>query len=698
MKAALAIAAAEIRQHRLVLWAGLTVGFLPLLLNYAWEGAPLRPDAHSQARPDLYTGSAGEFLVWAFAWILSLAVALGLGATVVSRDLGERRLGFWLGRPVPLVQYWAGKVGAALLLAVLAGALVMLPAHLWGSLSWGATSFSLFRRSGDLLRLWLMLLALMVAAAGVMGAAFRARGALLILDIVMVPLVWAATVAALGSTWQAGTGEVVVTQGVPRLLCAALAVLLAAGAAQVCLGRLELRRGHALLSAITWGGLLLFFVGGILAFSRYVASEAPADLRLPHGVWVDVPEAGGHVVLAGSSARWSHRFEPGFVIDAQGRSVPIGGFEGMSGLAWSRDGRQVAVSRYGFGPSQGPERHLMFLSTFGWGPTLVVRSLDRPEAARRFRLEDDLAAAAVSPSGRRVLLRSTHGKQVLSLESGKMAAALEDPLPWSHAAFLDEATIRALRSDRRPTPELPQPESSRQVASITETFVGERDAAARATPLQQITVVDWDLESGRVRERGTIALQGSRTFFAGLTPGEGWRTVLRHDATGLYLHDLDGHVVATLVSGWTKGNRAAGPLSGNRYGCIEEEPSGLHLRVFGSDGRLLWEARLTGRFPLRVGGEPRPGLLALGVAPLADEGERATLLVDLASGSVVRREPGLSPAVRRWEPSNDVESTHLEPGSLATRLFLGDDGLVSLDPATGARTVLVARRRRLAED
>ena len=35
--------------------------------------------------------------------------------------------------------------------------------------------------------------------------------------------------------------------------------------------------------------------------------------------------------------------------------------------------------------------------------------------------------------------------------------------------------------------------------------------------------------------------------------------------------------------------------------------------------------------------------------------------------------------------------------SLATRLFLAEDGLVSLDPTTSARHVVVARRDRLQD-
>ena len=74
-----------------------------------------------------------------------------------------------------------------------------------------------------------------------------------------------------------------------------------------------------------------------------------------------------------------------------------------------------------------------------------------------------------------------------------------------------------------------------------------------------------------------------------------------------------------------------------------------------------------------------------------EDRQRETLLVDLATGGVTRREPGLSPALRRWEARRPGDSQNPEPGSLCTRFFLSDEGIVLLDPVTGGRTVLVRR-------
>ena len=70
----------------------------------------------------------------------------------------------------------------------------------------------------------------------------------------------------------------------------------------------------------------------------------------------------------------------------------------------------------------------------------------------------------------------------------------------------------------------------------------------------------------------------------------------------------------------------------------------------------------------------------------------------LASGNIVRREPGLLPGLRRWQVAQATvlqgEYPDPEPASLATRLFFGDEGVVRLDPSTGDRRVIVARRDR----
>ena len=279
---------------------------------------------------------------------------------------------------------------------------------------------------------------------------------------------------------------------------------------------------------------------------------------------------------------------------------------------------------------------------------------------------------AVSPSGDRLLLENFGTRTVIETADGRAIAEAKDGASWAFPSFLKEGSLRALRLDGR-----------------------------------QASVVDWDLATRQVTRRGAIVLDAAvRTWYSGVVlrcwPASDWRIVVRFDASGLFLHDLNGDVVATLVAGWVepRANRLAGPLSAGRVGLIEEEiddpvhhwrsAGRLRLRVWDATGRLVSDGRFDGRSPVTVGGEVAPGLLAIGSR--GRDGRRGTLFVDLATASVSRTEPDLLPALRRWVASAWDPQGGPEAGSFATRLFFDSAGLVAVDPVTGARTVLVTTR------
>jgi hypothetical protein len=663
MKGAIAIGVAELRHHRLVLWVAPLLGLLPLVGHFLVHRAPLRP-----AQPGETQFNAGG-LVWVLAYVLSAAIAVGLGSEAFSRDIRERRLAFWLSRPLSLFQYWAGKLATAWLLAVAAAALVMLPAHLLGALSWAETADTLGKAIGW--RNWTLLLALLVAGANVASGFFIVRSPLLALDIVMLPVLWAIAGLALGQTVQMGTGRIVSETGLPWVARGAVLVLLAASAVQICVGRLDMARGRRWLSGITWVGLLSLVTGGILGFGHYVAAEAPTDLHL---AWVDVdaPPGGRHVLLGGTSSRWwGHHF--GYVLDERGQSHAIGDGDGLSGWAWSRDGRRIAWSREGLFSEESGARPPAF---FGLGPAVTLLDLEAPgREAERLALQESGSVVDFSPSGQRLLLLGPT-KRVVDAATGAELATLQDPIQWHQAAFVSETMVRALRQGPLEG-------------------VGNLDGDVT----EWAFVVEWDLSSGRVAERGSVALQGAMAWTV-LKPVESWQKLLRLDRRGLSLLDLDGSVIVELAGGWPAvAPRMAGRLSGGRYGLIEEEDSELRFRVFDAEGAAVCDARLPG-FPVRVGGEPAANMLAVAVTPQrgAGAGPLVTLLVDLATAEIERREVDAYPALAGWGWRGFFGRVHTEPepGSLATRLFLGDDGLVTIDPATGARTVLV-RRNRLGE-
>jgi hypothetical protein len=676
MKALLAVMNAELRANRLALWAGLILGSTVAILSALFGGAnDLAPFLASTVN-------------------ISLAIAVGLGGSIVSRDLSERRLGFYLARPLTPLVYWTGKMSAALLLALAAGALCLLAPLVLGSFVGVAPGVPMWSAAAQAItHSWVpyVVVVWFLAAGGVLGGASRTRSPLLLVDILMVPLLAALFLRAIGNSWLLGTTDTMVIHAQPVALAVATLVLLAATAAQVGLGRLDLLRGHLWLSAIVWSGLLAC-VGGLNLYIHSVASAAPGDLRMPHGVSIHVPHSGSHAMLEGLTSGWSgasgpfggSRFYAGFLVDAQGRFVRMAGLEGLTGFAWSADARHFAWSKDSMmgGASVGYSAPPLLREIPGFEPSLWVVSLEDSHARPRQvpRAEQGLEAArALSPSGRRLLVSKTMSKALVDVSTGETLAALADPAEWSSPRFLSETLVRALR-------------------------VG---------PSGQSRIVEWDATSGRLSERGSITLQSTTAtgarWFATLTPTDDYEQVLRYDASGLFLHDLDGRAT-TLVAGWPTPSRVAGLVSGRRVACIESDAESLRLRVFGLDGRPLTEARLPGRL-LRVGGESAPGLLALGVASARDSDQRETAFVDLATGTVARREPGVFPALRRWQapqaaaPRNPMryeaalqdEDQNPAPGSLGTRLFLSDEGALLLDPASGARSVVVRRRDRLED-
>ena len=110
----LAITRREWTGRRNVLLLALGIGVIQLMGLY-FESDP--KVAHDKA------SFMGVFSGTALAWV----IALLFGATMVSRDLEERRFGFFLNQPLHAGQIFLGKVLAGLGLALLAGLLATLP-------------------------------------------------------------------------------------------------------------------------------------------------------------------------------------------------------------------------------------------------------------------------------------------------------------------------------------------------------------------------------------------------------------------------------------------------------------------------------------------------------------------------------------------------------------------------------------------
>jgi hypothetical protein len=110
------------------------------------------------------------------------------------------------------------------------------------------------------------------------------------------------------------------------------------------------------------------------------------------------------------------------------------------------------------------------------------------------------------------------------------------------------------------------------------------------------------------------------------------------------------------------------------------------LRLFDFDGRLLNEFPVGQSDQMYKGGEPRPGLLTLGhyhwyLGTGKGAVDYLASVVNLDTGEVVRVFTDLTPVLGTWGTSSN--SRAWTPGSVATRLLLGEDGGLYLwDPET----------------
>ncbi|HEY2323972.1 MAG TPA: hypothetical protein VGJ82_14040, partial [Thermoanaerobaculia bacterium] len=261
----------------------------------------------------------GSFLGVAFTW----ALALILGATLVGRELSERRLSFYFTRPVSGAAVWFGKLLAAVvLLAVSFAILHAIPLGI-GVAEWRSMS-TISRQSAVFLILGVAIVLMLVSH--LVSTCIRSRSAILGLDFVALLLAlgfFVATAEPLALAFALGPASYVAGLYVAALLIAGVG----GGAWQLSRGRIDARRNHRALSTFAWS------VVGVVAltafvYSRWVVAATPADYKDVGGAQQ------GNVIWMHGTARG---FYPEFLVNAAtGASV-------RAGRSYAESGDVVAV-------------------------------------------------------------------------------------------------------------------------------------------------------------------------------------------------------------------------------------------------------------------------------------------------------------------------------------------------------------------
>lgn len=644
MKPFVTVLRREIAEHRMFLAAGVLVGLMPLAL-------PLLPGTEGSLPSELRAGAAAVLAV-----LLGVTVAFILGTSALTRDLAERRLGFYFSRPISGLSIWGGKMSAAAIVTVGTSLLVLLPAFLLGDL---AVPLSPPVQSGmfdgnerlELVLTGAVLLLLLMLLSHAVSTALRSRTPWLLLDVAALTVI--ASLALFGWNQLSAAGALYISPPLILMLLLALAAGLIAGSlVQVLRGRTDLHAGHRWLSWTLWVVLGLSTLG-LTGLVQWALSAEPEDLA---GLGAhEISGAGSWIFVEGPAP---HRlgYQPAFLYD-------------------TASGRYVRTHLQWYGSWLGKPR--IFSENGAWAAWIESRSARGPQSLVRVDLRGSQPRVyrdpvtfwpdtrlALSPDGSRLALYSYNKIQVQETETGKLLASVagwEQVGEIEHFFFADNRHLR---------------------------YIGRNKLGGGSSDPANLRVTELDLATGKLSS--PVVIPGSRLWSSILSP--------RRDLLLARDFQLDQYRLFDLKDG-----RELGMMPFTAASLTQEDT------YFLPDGRLLLTRSGSGRCELRIfaagtmreirryswtgfdklalGGQPIPGHLAIRLieystrrpSPPFELSARRTrpILVNLETGATRDLPPALIPLVGPGEPS-----TH--PGS---RLFFHrKQGIVKLDPVTGRET------------
>jgi hypothetical protein len=638
----------EIRERRAVLAAGLLAGILVPLVGVLSDR-------------DAFATAAGLSIAF------GAVVALVFGATMLTADLVEGRIGFFLAQPIPApALYWGRLIGAALaaaacqLAAVVPALLLQRPPILDSILvEWWLSVF--------------LALPALVALAHVVSSIFRLRTAWLALDLGAALAVALLAATALDTAQLVGPLQIAPLFVVIMLALAGGFALLLAGSLQLARGRTDRVRSHRWLSIGLW--TLPLLTAGSLAVSAGTWARLELDEITPWSAAAPTRAGAEWIAVEG----W--RGVPGWDVR-----------EAMSAQrqrdsAWSTLRRKLAPD---------PRRHAYAAFLF------------RPRDGAWRRLPPGSEEVRVSGDGRVATW--------LAREPGSSERTLHR---------VDLESLEAAGAEIRPNPtELgwPAPPARYELSpdgARVGVLASPHGAAARLAIHDLAT-------GGLVAQSGTL---GDRTPFAfGWIDDQRLRMLSRHPGCRLDTLDAAGaHTVVEIADPDGPYRFCTITDAGDRVLATSEE----RLAVYDDAGRELATRALEQiAYPrvfgadvyLSFGVKDRFELLRLDLETLAERGRwqsrdgRPSAVAQTGPSSVLVRDGAmrvldletgtfapLTPALQR-SPFSSAPGSELatrgwpirlgaaEPGSLATRLFGSEDQLFLVDFTTDSWSPVIPSR------
>ncbi|HEV8432650.1 MAG TPA: hypothetical protein VGR95_04500 [Thermoanaerobaculia bacterium] len=387
----LAIACREIEERAFVLVAAIAIALVSLVVLVIPHGT------FAERRGGVVI--LGTFLGVSFTW----ALAVILGATLVGRELSDKRLSFYFTRPVSASAIWFGKLIAAVVLLAVSFAIVhAIPlgfeVHEWRTMSTMTRPFAV----AAILTIAIVLM----LGSHVVSTCVRSRSPILALD-------FAALLLAVGF-FIATTEPLALAFAVPpasnvagSYIAAFLIASIVGGAWQLSRGRIDARRNHRELSKFVWSMVAVAALT-MFAYSRWVLAAKPADYTTVAGA------QRGNIVWLHGTARG---FYPEFLMNtATGAFVPAGRshFESGDVVAVVAPSETLQNAKLAFeGGFQRPS---------DW--TLTITRLARtPERIAAFPLSGRIETAGVSSDGSRAAVVADQILTVYDTRSGHALAS-----------------------------------------------------------------------------------------------------------------------------------------------------------------------------------------------------------------------------------------------------------------------------------
>ena len=631
MRALLAIALREVEERRLVFVAALAAGLLPL-------GAPFIPGIHGYTTQDV-RGLAAILV----AGSLMIVLAVAFGVTAFPLSASDRRMGFYLARPVPTWALWFGKTIANVGVVAVCGAIVAVPT--WVAVWLGGGS--LIDEMAKMATLCPLLFA--VPAGHLATLVFRSRSALVLVDVTIamaITYVWALILYHSEFSNSYGLHAPVACVAAAGLLIGLLPSSLAA----VIQGRLDIRIARRWASFVLWA-VLGASILGLLGTWRWAVSAGPDDLS--RGLLV-FPSPRGSWVAVNGIARGTRTC---FLFDTDsGRYLRTGSAHSALPV-FTADGSRAAW----FEPRDGG--HRLLSAELGEGEIRATQTAlflgDRPSISR------------LSPAGTRILMFALADDtfEVYDIATGRPLRKDDETFPRSHSVpiFLGEDRIRF------------------------HTYV--KDGPRRDGGLR-LEIVEFDARTGMVEPTGSLENLGCRYSCRTATdPATDTMLLVERQSGRVSLRNGHNASEAAGLADLPPGSLwGSGFLADGRFvlGSSADEQSWVH--VFRNDGTHEGTVELprAGGHRVLFGSEIAPGRLFAYTWP-EDRSDHRVWVFDTNTGDVREVAQRLVPVVHLHSDSRWLRPPRPEIGSPASRLFWDVDRtqLIRLDPETGEQEVLL---------